>query len=122
MSDFDKNDREYEDQNSKDLENIELSRKEQDPDRYKAVIDAEKTIVTEKKVLLHQKQRPGMLPTKRKQSRRKRKANTRMSALSVAVRRARQARCSSFRITSQSAVTVCAKRWIRSASSTIWEC
>ncbi len=49
MSDFDKNDREYEDQNSKDLENIELNRTEQDPDRYKEVTDAEKTIVTEKK-------------------------------------------------------------------------
>lgn len=46
MSDFDKNDW---DQNSKDLENIELNRKEQDPDRYKEVSDAEKTIVTEKK-------------------------------------------------------------------------
>ena len=46
MSDFDKNDW---DQNSKDLENIELNRKEQDPDRYKEVTDAEKTIVTEKK-------------------------------------------------------------------------
>ena len=46
MSDFDKNDW---DQNSKDLENIELNRKEQDPDRYKEVFDAEKTIVTEKK-------------------------------------------------------------------------
>ena len=46
MSDFDKNDW---DQNSKDLENIELDRKEQDPDRYKEVTDAEKTIVTEKK-------------------------------------------------------------------------
>lgn len=45
MSDFDKNDW---DQNSKDLENIELNRKEQDPDRYKEVTDAEKTIVAEK--------------------------------------------------------------------------
>ena len=46
MSDFDRNDR---DQNSKDLENIESNRKEQDPDRYKEVTDTEKTIVTEKK-------------------------------------------------------------------------
>ena len=46
MSDFDRNDW---DQNSKDSENIELNRTEQDPDRYKEVTDAEKTIVTEKK-------------------------------------------------------------------------
>ncbi len=46
MSDFDRNDW---DPNSKDPENTESNRKEQDPDRYKEVTDAEKTIVTENK-------------------------------------------------------------------------
>ena len=45
MSDFDRKDW---DQDSKDPENIESNRKEQDPDRYKEVTDAEKTIVAEK--------------------------------------------------------------------------
>ena len=45
MSDFDRKDW---DQDSKGPENIESNRKEQDPDRYKEVTDAEKTIVTEK--------------------------------------------------------------------------
>ena len=41
MSDFDRKDW---DQDSKGPENIESNRKEQDPDRYKEVTDAEKTI------------------------------------------------------------------------------
>ena len=45
MSDFDRKDW---DQDSKGPENIESNRKEQDPDRYKEVTDAEKTIVAEK--------------------------------------------------------------------------
>ena len=45
MSDFDRKDW---DQDSKGPENIESNRKEQDPDRYKEVTDAEKTIVSEK--------------------------------------------------------------------------
>ena len=45
MSEFDRKDW---DQDSKDPENIESNRKEQDPDRYKEVTDAEKTIVAEK--------------------------------------------------------------------------
>ena len=45
MSDFDRKDW---DQDSKDPENIESNRKEQDPDRYKEVTDAEKTIVADK--------------------------------------------------------------------------
>ena len=45
MSDFDRKDW---DQDSKGSENIESNRKEQDPDRYKEVTDAEKTIVAEK--------------------------------------------------------------------------
>ena len=45
MSDFDSKDW---DQDSKGPENIESNRKEQDPDRYKEVTDAEKTIVAEK--------------------------------------------------------------------------
>ena len=45
MSDFDRRDW---DQGSKGPENIESNRKEQDPDRYKEVTDAEKTIVAEK--------------------------------------------------------------------------
>ena len=45
MSDFDRKDW---DQDSKGPENIESNRKEQDPDRYKEVTDAEKTIVADK--------------------------------------------------------------------------
>ena len=45
MSDFDRKDW---DQDSKGPENIESNRKKQDPDRYKEVTDAEKTIVAEK--------------------------------------------------------------------------
>ena len=45
MPDFDRKDW---DQDSKGPENIESNRKEQDPDRYKEVTDAEKTIVAEK--------------------------------------------------------------------------
>ncbi len=45
MSDFDRKDL---DQDSKGPENIESNRKEQDPDRYKEVTDAEKTIVADK--------------------------------------------------------------------------
>ena len=45
MSDFDRKDW---DQDSKGPENIESNRKEQDPDRYKEVTDAKKTIVSEK--------------------------------------------------------------------------
>lgn len=45
MSDFDRKDW---DQDGKGPENIESNRKEQDPDRYKEVTDAEKTIVAEK--------------------------------------------------------------------------
>ena len=45
MSDFDSKDW---DQDSKGPENIESNRKEQDPDRYKEVTDAEKTIVADK--------------------------------------------------------------------------
>ena len=45
MSEFDRKDW---DQDSKDPENIESNRKEQDPDRYKEVTDAEKTIVADK--------------------------------------------------------------------------
>ena len=45
MSDFDRKDW---DQDSKGPENIESNRKEQDPDRYKEVTDAEKTIGAEK--------------------------------------------------------------------------
>ena len=45
MSDFDRKDW---DRDSKGPENIESNRKEQDPDRYKEVTDAEKTIVAEK--------------------------------------------------------------------------
>ena len=45
MSDLDRKDW---DQDSKGPENIESNRKEQDPDRYKEVTDAEKTIVADK--------------------------------------------------------------------------